>query len=128
MESLIAKLLEWGPIPALLVLSFVIARLIQKLDDNAKADAERSQAFQKMLRDHIDETDRRFSEQADRMACIERDYLSREAHYKDIGGWRTDLNQVRADIAADIRSMRIELAGLSSGLLSTALKGKKNGD
>lgn len=128
MEALIGKLLEWGPLPALLVLSFVIARLIKKLDDNAAADSKRADDFRKALEAHAEETDRRFADHADRMTCIERDYLTREAHYKDIGGWRTDLNNLRGDIAADMRGIRQEMAGLSSGILKTALKGKQNGD
>jgi hypothetical protein len=127
MEALIAKLLEWGPIPALLVLTFVIVRLINKLDENAASDSKRADEFRKSLKDHMDETDKRFAEHSDRMACIERDYLTREAHYKDIGGWRTDLNNLRSDIGADLRGVRQEMAGLASGILTTALKGKQNG-
>lgn len=127
MEVLIAKLLEWGPVPALLVLTFVIVRLINKLDENAAADTKRADEFRKSLKDHMDETDKRFAEHSDRMACIERDYLTRESHYKDIGGWRTDLNNMRSDIGADLRGVRQEMAGLSSGILTTALKGKQNG-
>lgn len=128
MEVLIAKLLEWGPVPALLVLTFVIVRLIKKLDENAASDSKRADEFRKSLKDHMDETDKRFAEHADRMACIERDYLTREAHYKDIGGWRTDLNNLRSDIGADLRGVRQEMAGLASGILTTALKGKQNGN
>jgi hypothetical protein len=127
-EVLIAKLLEWGPVPALLVLTFVIVRLIKKLDENAASDSKRADEFRKSLKDHMDETDKRFAEHADRMACIERDYLTREAHYKDIGGWRTDLNNLRSDIGADLRGVRQEMAGLASGILTTALKGKQNGN
>jgi hypothetical protein len=127
-EVLIAKLLEWGPVPALLVLTFVIVRLIKKLDENAASDSKRADEFRKSLKDHMDETDKRFAEHADRMACIERDYLTRESHYKDIGGWRTDLNNLRSDIGADLRGVRQEMAGLASGILTTALKGKQNGN
>jgi hypothetical protein len=126
-EVLIAKLLEWGTVPALLVLAFVVGRLIRKLDLNAAADTKRADEFRGALQNHMDETDKRFSEHADRMACIERDYLTRESHYKDIGGWRTDLNNLRSDIGADLRGVRQEMAGLASGILTTALKGKQNG-
>jgi len=127
MEALIGKLLEYGTTPALLVLAALVALLIRKLDENAKKDTERATAFQKSLSDHVAATELRFTEQAERMACIERDYLPRETHYKDIGGWRTDMNEMRKDFGEELGGVRHEMTVLNTNLISTVLKGVANG-
>jgi hypothetical protein len=120
-ETLFSKILEIGPLPALLVLGFMVGWLIRLLDKNAKADSERAESFQKALAALVKDIDDRFKQLDDRSACIEREYLTREAHYKDVGGWRTDMNQLRSDMFEEIRGVRTEMSNLNSGILTTAL-------
>jgi hypothetical protein len=122
MAALITQLLQYGIAPALLVLAAVIGFLVKKLDENGKKDAARADALSKSLGDLAAATEKRFLEQDDRMACIERDYLLRETHYKDLGGWRTDLNQMRSDIGEELRGVRTEIGAINTNLINTVLK------
>jgi hypothetical protein len=127
MTALITQLVQYGTMPALLVLAFVVGLLVKKIDANGEKDAARSEELRNMIERLAASTEKRFLEHEDRMACIERDYLLRETHYKDLGGWRTDLNQVRTDIAQDVRSVRMALDTLNTNLINTVLQGAKNG-
>lgn len=121
---------QWALTVAVLLLAFAIAWLIRKLDKNAKADAKRSSEFRLALEAHQNETDKRFIDCQERMACIERDYLSRETHYKDIGGWRTDLNDLRNNISDELRGVRKDMSALIPSLINIAMKngGSSNGN
>jgi hypothetical protein len=122
MAALITQLLQYGIAPALLVLAAVIGFLVKKLDENGKKDAARAEALTQAIDNLATETEKRFVEHEDRMACIERDYLLRETHYKDLGGWRTDLNQMRSDISEELRGVRGEIGAINTNLINTVLK------
>ncbi len=119
---LIPKLMEYGTFPALLVLTALVAMLIRKLDKNAAADAVRAAEFNKALSEHRQETEKRFAEHAERFASIERDYLPRETHYKDIGGWRTDMNDLRNNLGEEIRGVRTDMTALIPSIIKIAMK------
>lgn len=137
-QALVLTLLNYGTTPALVVLAALVGVLIKKLDENAKKDEKRDTAFQealsntskefrKALTDHATATEERFQEHSDRMSCIERDYLTREMHYRDIGGWRTEQDQTRAEIRDEFRAVRGEINALNTNLIGTILKGAQNG-
>lgn len=139
MEALVGQLLTYGPIPALLVLATAVGLLIKKISSTAKKDAARSTTIQTLIEAHVAKIDAqfkeheekneiRFREHAERMAAIERDYLPIETHYKDVGGWRSDLAQLRSDFAEELRGIRMEMSTTNTNLISTVLKGAKNGD
>lgn len=113
---------QWALTVAVLLLAFAIAWLIRKLDKNAKADAKRSGEFRQALEAHQNETDQRFIECKERMASIERIYLPRETHYKDVGGWRTDLNDLRSNISDELRGVRQEMSALIPSIIKIAMK------
>lgn len=120
---------QWALTVAVLLLAVLIGWMIRKLDKNATADAERTKEFRAALSEHQKETDERFSEHSERMSCIERDYLTRETHYKDIGGWRTDMNNVRDNLGEEIRGVRQDINALIPSLVQIAMqKGASNGD
>jgi hypothetical protein len=127
MEMLIAQLTTYGTMPALLVLTSVVGLLIKKIGANSKKDAARSEAVQKSILALEASMEKRFCEQSDRMSAIERDYLPRETHYKDIGGWRSDISQLRSDVGEDLRAIRAEMSTTNTNLIATVLKGANNG-
>jgi uncharacterized membrane-anchored protein YhcB (DUF1043 family) len=140
METLIAKLFEYGPFPALLVLTALVGWMIRSLQRNSETDAARSAEFRKALEaqslefrkafeSHREDMEKKFAEQADRIACVERDYLPRENHYKDIGGWRTDMNELRNNLGEEIRGVRQDMNALIPSLIKIAMqKGANNGN
>jgi len=130
-EALVKLLTEYGPVGttlALIILAVLVGITLKKLESNAKADSERAQTFQDCLKKYQEETDKKFAEQAERMAVIERDYVTRESHYKDIGGWRSEIAQLRSDNNLSIQSVREAISGLTSNIISAVIEGaKKNG-
>jgi len=105
MEQMFTMLLQYGTTPALVVLSFVVGLLVKKIDENSKKDEERAKRIMDTLGERIDGVESRFEERFavharkidelnNRVACVERDYLPREDHYKDTAGWRAELNRI----------------------------------
>lgn len=120
---------QWALTVAVLLLAAMIGWLIKRIEKNAKDDAARSAEFRSALSEHVEETDKRFAEHAERMACIERDYLPRETHYKDIGGWRTDMSDMRSTLGEEIRGVRQDMNALIPSLIKIAMqKGAKDGN
>lgn len=105
MEALIGKLLEYGNTPALIVLAILVGWLIKKLDENNQKDEKRATDLQALITKEIGTLEQRFEAQkaaaerrmddlGDRIACVERDYLPREEHYKEFSGWRAEINRL----------------------------------
>jgi len=105
MEILIGKLLEFGTVPSLLVLTFVVALMVKKIEENGKKDESRNlelrtfmSAEMNALEDRFEArfvvTDKRVEELSTRISCVERDYLPREEHYKEFSGWRAEINRL----------------------------------
>jgi len=127
MWAFLTSLLQYGTAPALLVVAGLIVWLSKKIDKNGEGDAARSKELQKAIADLSASTEARFAEQAAHIADIQRDYLLRKDHYKDIGGWRTDLSQMRSDLGAELRGVREEISTINTNLIHTVLKGVQNG-
>jgi hypothetical protein len=127
MWALLSSLLQYGTAPVLLVIAGLIVWLSKKIDKNGEGDAARSKELQKAIADLSASTEVRFAEQAAQIAGIQRDYLPRKDHYKDLGGWRTDLNQMRSDLGAELRGVREEISTINTNLINTVLKGVQNG-
>ncbi len=105
MEGLIANLLQYGSTPALVALSFAVGLLVKKIEENGRKDEERAKRILDTLGERIGSLEGRFEERFalharkidelnNRVACVERDYLPREDHYKDTAGWRAELNRI----------------------------------
>ncbi len=105
MEILVGKLLEYGTVPSLLVLAFVVGLLVRKIEENGKKDEERSKelrtavtsqmnAMEERFEERFSLTGRRLEELSNRVSCVERDYLPREEHYKEFSGWRAEINRL----------------------------------
>ena len=58
--------------------------LKSELDEVKKASNRRDQKLQEMI-----------DELRERIAGIERDYVTKEDHYKDLGGWREEIKEIR---------------------------------
>ncbi len=127
MWAFLLSLLQYGTAPVLLAIAGLLVWLSKKIDKNGEGDAVRSKELQTAIADLSASTEARFAEQAAQIADIQRDYLPRKDHYKDIGGWRTDLNQMRSDLGAELRGVREEISTINTNLIHTVLKGVQNG-
>ena len=87
MEILIGKLLEFGTVPSLLVLTFVVALMVKKIEENGKKDESRNlelrtfmSAEMNALEDRFEArfvvTDKRVEELSTRISCVNESELS----------------------------------------------------
>lgn len=105
LHFLFGQLLQYGTTPLLVVLAFAIGVLLKKIDDNGKRDAERQAAMTKAFNDRMDsmetnlfkeikEQEKKIEELRMKIAYVERDYLTREEHYKTNSGWKAETNRI----------------------------------
>ncbi|HOX30898.1 MAG TPA: hypothetical protein PLB91_01130 [Spirochaetales bacterium] len=105
MEIFLEKLSSYGSAPFLLVVAFLLGWVIRKLEENGKKDEARAEALKAAMAAQMNEMEERFEkrfaagdkridELSTRMACVERDYLPREEHYKEFSGWRAEINNL----------------------------------
>ncbi len=105
MEGLINQMLSYGAAPAILVITFLLGWVIKELKDNARRDDQRADELKRSTGTQIDAMESRLEERlaavskrqdelANRVSCIEKDYLPREEHYKEFSGWRAELNRL----------------------------------
>lgn len=105
MEVLLEKLLSYGTGPVLIVVAFLLGWIVKELKENGKKDEERAEklktavtaqmnAMEERFEERFATTDKRVDELANRVSCVERDYLPREEHYKEFSGWRAEINNL----------------------------------
>ncbi|OHD25597.1 MAG: hypothetical protein A2Y38_00260 [Spirochaetes bacterium GWB1_59_5] len=112
MEVLLAKLSSYGTGPVLIVVAALLGWVIKKLDENNKHDEERTNkdearaerlktaitaqmnAMEDRFEERFSTADKRIDDLANRVSCVERDYLPRDEHYKEFSGWRAEINRL----------------------------------
>jgi len=116
LEALFKIVQSWGPSAVTSLLVFFVIHLSKKLDKNGEADKQRAENLQGCLESKIkelrDETTKVMDEHGRRLSCIELEYVRRVDFYKDLGGWRDDINRVYdkiSSLSADLTKGIIEL-------------------
>ena len=93
----------WGPSALSSVLIVVVLYLVKKVDTNGKEDRERAKGFQILLDSKLKElredTARVSDEHGRRLSCIEMEYVRRETFYRELGGWKDDINRLSSQIS-----------------------------
>ena len=82
----------WGPSAVSSVLVIVVVHLIRKIDADAKKDEQRA----KDLRDYINSSLNNFGT---RISVVEHEYLKRETFYRELGGWKEDINGLSSQVS-----------------------------
>lgn len=117
MITVLAQIMELGTPAILLVLIGLVSWLIamqsavkKEIEKNAIEDVTRSALLKETLsaaisasatciearaKERFDRFGDEVEEVKQRIASIERDYLPREEHWKDISGWRTEIMELR---------------------------------
>jgi hypothetical protein len=87
---------SWGPSAISSVLVFVVIFLIRKVDKNSIKDELRANN----LRDEITKT---LNDFGTRLSRVEMDYVTKEEYWRDLSGWRSEINRVsdKIDIKFD---------------------------
>jgi hypothetical protein len=95
---------SWGPSAISSVLVVVVLYLIKRVDKNGEDDKKRAQGFQDCLEAKVKELRsdlyKTLEDHNRRLSYIELEYVKREAFYREMSGWKDDINRVSGQIAA----------------------------
>jgi hypothetical protein len=107
---------SWGPSAISSALVVVTLYLIKKVDKNGEDDKKRAQNFMAVLEAKIKELRadvyKVLEDHGRRLSYIEMEYVKRETFYRELGGWRDDINRISGQIvtlAAELNRSIIEL-------------------
>jgi hypothetical protein len=107
--TLLTSISQYGTAPALLVIVAILAFQNRQMSETKKEQKSEIDALKASLSTQFQETlaalakkqDERHKEHEsdisdlqERMGCVERDYVSREEHYRDLSGWREEIRQL----------------------------------
>ncbi len=115
-----------GTIPTLIMLILVVwflLREIKKEVQGLRSDFDQKTAELKRdiqdLKEHSDDQDRKIMDELSsldhRVSCVEKDCVTREEHYRDIGGWREEVRRNRIELRDDIRDFLQVIARQNGG-------------
>lgn len=105
-EQLILASKDWGPTAITTILAVVISYLFKRQSANSAKDAERSNEFKKNLSNGLNRLEENFNKtvselkkdlegQRNEIGALKMDKLDKDDFYKDMGGWRSELNRVQ---------------------------------
>lgn len=94
-KTVLPLISQFGIVPTMLLLVVVVWFLLREIQREVKAVRNQLLALQS----HSDRRDGELKTAVeaveDRLGCVEREYVSREEHYKDLGGWREEMRELR---------------------------------
>jgi hypothetical protein len=103
-EALFSIVKSWGPSAVTSLLVFFVIHLSKKLDKNGEEDKLRADNLKIYLEDKLkglrEDTTKVLDEHGRRISCIELEYVRRMDFYKDLGGWRDDINRLYDKISS----------------------------
>jgi hypothetical protein len=94
---------SWGPSAISSVLVFIVLYLLKQVNKNSEDDAIRAKKFQdsldektKELRSDVNKT---IEDHGKRLSYIELEYVRRDTFYRELGGWKDDINRLSSQIS-----------------------------
>lgn len=105
-EQLIIAAKDWGPTAITTIIAFVISYLFKQQTKNAAEDAKRSNEFKESLSSGLSRLEENFNKtifdlkkeidvHRNEIGALKMDKLEKDDFYKDMGGWRSELNRVQ---------------------------------
>ena len=92
--ALFSVIQSWGPTAISSTLVFVVIYLIRKIDANSEKNSHSAQE----LRDYINNALNSFGT---RLSTVEKDYTKNEFFYRELSGWKTEINRLSDQINAN---------------------------
>jgi hypothetical protein len=94
---------SWGPSAISSVLVIVVLYLIKQVYKNGEDNKKRAQGFQDCFEAKIRELRgdvyKAIGDHGKRLSYIEMEYVKREAFYRELGGWRDDINRLSGQVS-----------------------------
>lgn len=107
MESLFVSLFrEYGILPVFLFLIAILWFLLREIKNefkliktSLKNDIDKLKDELEKFKQSSDAKDEKLTgmitQLENRIACVEKEYVSKNDHYRDLGGWREELREIR---------------------------------
>lgn len=110
-EQLIIAAQNWGPTAISTIIAFVISYLIRQQKKNAEEDSDREKTLKESLSIGLSRLEENFDKSfsalkkeiekhQNEIGALKMDKLEKDDFYKDMGGWRSELNRVQDLIIA----------------------------
>jgi hypothetical protein len=114
------KIVEaFGPSAICSALVVTVVYLIKEVHKNSEKDAQREEAYQKLigskLKELRDDTAKVLDEHRRRLLCVETEYVKREDFYRDLGGWKDDINRLSGQMSAQFTEFNKSIIDLWKG-------------
>lgn len=104
--ALISAIKDWTPSTIIAICTFTVAYFLKKFDSQAKLDREQTQDFKDSLKSGLAKIEEKvFSEfgnikheleqQKQEIEALKKDKLERTDFYRDMGGWRNEINNLQ---------------------------------
>ena len=110
---------SWGPSAISSVLVVVVAYLIKQVNKAGEDNTKRAKGFQEQMDSRFKEmrenTARVRDEHGSRISNIELEYVRRDTFYRELGGWKDDINRLSDGIAARFAEFNKSLIELWKG-------------
>jgi hypothetical protein len=110
---------SWGPSAISSVLVVVVLYLIKRVDKNGEDDKRRAQSLQDSLGARVKELQadvyRVLEDHSRRLSYIELEYVRRESFFRELGGWRDDMNRMSGQISAQFGELTKNIIELWKG-------------
>jgi len=99
MEAGFIHLLQsWGPTAASSLLIFIVSFLIKKINSNYDKDEERAANLRKDIQKIHDDVNLTLNSFGERLTKVENDYVKNEFFFREMQGWRSEINRVSDQI------------------------------
>lgn len=103
---------SWGPSAISTALVIVVLYLIKQVHKASEDNSQRSQRLQEQIDSRVKElradTTKILDEHSRRVSNIEMEYVRRETFYRELGGWKEDINRLH-DQMSNFNKSVIEL-------------------
>jgi hypothetical protein len=94
---------SWGPSAISSVLLVVVLYLIKQVHKNGEDDEKRAKDSQVLINSKLKElredTFKALDDHGRRLSYIELEYVRRESFYRELGGWKDDVNRLSGQIS-----------------------------
>jgi hypothetical protein len=95
---------SWGPSAISSALIIAVAYLVKQLHENGKADAQRSKEMAELLNNKLNGLRTNIEQELDehnrKLSYIELEYVKRETFFRDLSGWKDDINRLSGQLSA----------------------------
>jgi len=110
---------SWGPSAVTSLLVFFVIHLSKKLDKNSEDDKKRADDLQNYLDGKLkglrEDTTKVLDEHGRRLSYIEMEYIKRETFYRELGGWKDDINRLSGQISSQFTEFMKSIVELWKG-------------